>query len=67
MKLLSTLVGLVNGYANPQTCTGVCTNAHDPSIIRRTTAHTGTSDSRRAPRIIILYCILGISRFIEKF
>ncbi|KAE8906806.1 hypothetical protein PF003_g9344 [Phytophthora fragariae] len=42
MKLLSTLVGLVNGYANPQTCTGVCTNAHDPSIIRRTTAHTGT-------------------------
>ncbi|KAE8975146.1 putative arabinan endo-1,5-alpha-L-arabinosidase A [Phytophthora rubi] len=41
MKLLSILVGLpllvaglVNGYANPQTCTGVCTNAHDPSIIR---------------------------------
>jgi arabinan endo-1,5-alpha-L-arabinosidase len=26
---------LVNGYANPMTCTGVCTNAHDPAIIRR--------------------------------
>lgn len=42
MKLFSMLVGfpllvagLVSGYANPQTCTGVCTNAHDPSIIRR--------------------------------
>ncbi|KUF98863.1 hypothetical protein AM588_10008457 [Phytophthora nicotianae] len=42
MKLLSMLVGLplllagvVNGYALPQACSGVCTNAHDPSIIRR--------------------------------
>ncbi|KAG7395675.1 hypothetical protein PHYBOEH_003354 [Phytophthora boehmeriae] len=29
------LAGLVSGYANPESCTGVCTNAHDPSIIRR--------------------------------
>ncbi|KAG7397749.1 hypothetical protein PHYBOEH_000288 [Phytophthora boehmeriae] len=42
VKLFSLLVGLpllvaglVNGYANPETCTGICTNAHDPSIIRR--------------------------------
>ncbi|KAG1693291.1 hypothetical protein DVH05_023755 [Phytophthora capsici] len=42
MKLFSMLIGLpllvagvVNGYANPLTCTGICTNAHDPSIIRR--------------------------------
>jgi arabinan endo-1,5-alpha-L-arabinosidase len=25
----------VSAYANPQTCSGVCNNAHDPSIIRR--------------------------------
>ncbi|KAL3658366.1 hypothetical protein V7S43_016746 [Phytophthora oleae] len=31
--LLST--GSVTCYANPETCTGTCTNAHDPSIIRR--------------------------------
>jgi arabinan endo-1,5-alpha-L-arabinosidase len=43
MKLLSILValpllvaGVVSGYANPKLCTGTCTNAHDPSIIRRT-------------------------------
>ncbi|KAF4030191.1 Glycosyl hydrolases family 43 [Phytophthora infestans] len=42
MKLISILVGLpllvagvTNGYAYPQACSGVCTNAHDPSIIRR--------------------------------
>ncbi|KAI0391750.1 glycoside hydrolase family 43 protein [Xylariaceae sp. FL0594] len=29
------LVGTVLGYANPKTCTGTCTNAHDPAIIRR--------------------------------
>ncbi|CAJ2505811.1 Uu.00g132050.m01.CDS01 [Anthostomella pinea] len=29
------LAGTVLGYANPKTCTGTCTNAHDPSIIRR--------------------------------
>lgn len=28
-------LGSVLGYANPRTCTGTCTNAHDPSIIRR--------------------------------
>jgi arabinan endo-1,5-alpha-L-arabinosidase len=27
--------GLVAGYSNPESCTGTCTNAHDPSIIRR--------------------------------
>ncbi|KAG1693286.1 hypothetical protein DVH05_023750 [Phytophthora capsici] len=31
--LLST--PLVAAYANPETCTGICTNTHDPSIIRR--------------------------------
>jgi len=25
----------VDAYANPLTCTGVCTNAHDPALIRR--------------------------------
>ncbi|RLN72490.1 hypothetical protein BBJ28_00004559 [Nothophytophthora sp. Chile5] len=42
VKLLSLFVGLplllaslVSGYANPKLCTGTCTNAHDPSIIRR--------------------------------
>ncbi|KAI8626027.1 glycoside hydrolase family 43 protein [Xylariaceae sp. FL1651] len=29
------LLGLVLGYANPKSCTGTCTNAHDPAIIRR--------------------------------
>ncbi|KAG6611157.1 arabinan endo-1 [Phytophthora cinnamomi] len=42
MKVLSILIalpllfaGVVKGYASPETCTGTCTNAHDPSIIRR--------------------------------
>ncbi|KAE9016724.1 putative arabinan endo-1,5-alpha-L-arabinosidase A [Phytophthora rubi] len=42
MKLLFILIafpllfaGFVNGYASPKLCTGTCTNAHDPSIIRR--------------------------------
>ena len=26
---------LVNGYANPLSCSGVCVNAHDPALIRR--------------------------------
>ncbi|ORY01281.1 glycosyl hydrolase [Clohesyomyces aquaticus] len=25
----------INAYANPLTCTGTCTNAHDPALIRR--------------------------------
>lgn len=29
------LISHVNGYANPLACTGTCTNAHDPSVIRR--------------------------------
>ncbi|TGJ82366.1 hypothetical protein E0Z10_g6420 [Xylaria hypoxylon] len=29
------LLGSVLGYANPKTCTGTCTNSHDPAIIRR--------------------------------
>lgn len=33
ISLLS--AAFVNGYANPMTCTGVCTNAHDPALIRR--------------------------------
>ncbi|KAI0191901.1 glycosyl hydrolase [Astrocystis sublimbata] len=29
------LLGRALGYANPQACSGTCTNAHDPSIVRR--------------------------------
>ncbi|KAI0416374.1 glycosyl hydrolase [Xylaria grammica] len=29
------LLGSVLGYANPNACSGTCTNAHDPAIIRR--------------------------------
>lgn len=29
------LPGLVSAYALPEACSGVCGNAHDPSIIRR--------------------------------
>nr|AIG55693.1 secreted protein [Thraustotheca clavata] len=29
------LLGLVQAYPNPKACSGVCTNSHDPSIIRR--------------------------------
>ncbi|KAF1958898.1 endo-1,5-alpha-L-arabinosidase [Byssothecium circinans] len=32
---LSLWSATVNGYANPLACSGVCTNAHDPAIIRR--------------------------------
>ncbi|KAH6974965.1 glycosyl hydrolase [Ilyonectria sp. MPI-CAGE-AT-0026] len=40
VKISSLLSGLalssgVFGYANPKACSGVCNNAHDPSIIRR--------------------------------
>uniref|UniRef100_K3WGW3 arabinan endo-1,5-alpha-L-arabinosidase n=1 Tax=Globisporangium ultimum (strain ATCC 200006 / CBS 805.95 / DAOM BR144) TaxID=431595 RepID=K3WGW3_GLOUD len=42
VKLVSLLLGLpllaslVDAYANPKLCTGVCVNAHDSSIVRRT-------------------------------
>ncbi|KAI1811971.1 glycoside hydrolase family 43 protein [Poronia punctata] len=29
------LLGSVLGYANPESCSGTCTNSHDPAIIRR--------------------------------
>ncbi|KAF2110294.1 putative extracellular endo-1,5-alpha-L-arabinase [Lophiotrema nucula] len=32
---LSALTALVDAYANPLSCSGVCTNAHDPALIRR--------------------------------
>lgn len=35
-----TLLSLVNGYADPLACSGTCTNAHDPSIIRRSSDGT---------------------------
>ncbi|KAJ8533396.1 hypothetical protein ON010_g13858 [Phytophthora cinnamomi] len=39
LSLLVLLTGLlstaVDGYAQPKLCTGTCTNAHDPSVIRR--------------------------------
>ncbi|KAL1297467.1 hypothetical protein AAFC00_004993 [Neodothiora populina] len=30
------LASMVAGYANPMACSGVCTNTHDPALIRRT-------------------------------
>lgn len=35
LTLFSALSPLAAGYANPEACTGTCTNSHDPSIIRR--------------------------------
>jgi arabinan endo-1,5-alpha-L-arabinosidase len=29
------LFSRVNGYTSPLACSGTCTNAHDPSVIRR--------------------------------
>jgi len=34
VSLLS-IAPAVNGYAYPMACSGVCTNAHDPALIRR--------------------------------
>jgi arabinan endo-1,5-alpha-L-arabinosidase len=31
---------LVYGYADPLSCSGTCTNAHDPSVIRRSSDGT---------------------------
>lgn len=36
----ATLLSLVDGYASPLACSGTCTNAHDPSIIRRSSDGT---------------------------
>jgi len=35
LSLLSVFSASVNAYSNPLTCSGVCTNAHDPALIRR--------------------------------
>lgn len=32
---LLSITTIVHGYANPLACSGVCTNAHDPALIRR--------------------------------
>jgi arabinan endo-1,5-alpha-L-arabinosidase len=32
---LLSVIGAVYGYADPMACSGVCNNAHDPSLIRR--------------------------------
>ncbi|PNS15107.1 hypothetical protein CAC42_2336 [Sphaceloma murrayae] len=32
---LTALVALVHAYAKPLSCTGICTNTHDPALIRR--------------------------------
>ena len=46
MKLLTILSGVVSlaatafAYSNPLPCSGVCGNAHDPSLIRRTSDGT---------------------------
>ncbi|KXX75807.1 putative arabinan endo-1,5-alpha-L-arabinosidase A [Madurella mycetomatis] len=34
-QVLTVVPGLVAGYALPEACSGICTNTHDPSIIRR--------------------------------
>ena len=31
----SVLSAIVEAYANPLSCSGTCTNAHDPSLVRR--------------------------------
>lgn len=36
LLLLSLWSATVNGYANPMSCSGTCTNAHDPALIRHT-------------------------------
>ena len=33
--LLPIFFSIVYGYANPMPCSGTCTNAHDPALIRR--------------------------------
>ncbi|KAJ4990465.1 arabinan endo-alpha-l-arabinosidase a [Stagonosporopsis vannaccii] len=33
--ILSLLSATADAYANPLSCTGTCTNAHDPSLVRR--------------------------------
>ncbi|KAI4258028.1 MAG: hypothetical protein L6R42_005340 [Xanthoria sp. 1 TBL-2021] len=33
--ILSVLSGIANGYSDPLSCSGICTNAHDPSLVRR--------------------------------
>lgn len=33
--ILSVLPGIANAYSNPLPCSGICTNAHDPSLVRR--------------------------------
>jgi arabinan endo-1,5-alpha-L-arabinosidase len=46
MKLFTILSGVVSlaatvlAYSNPLACSGVCTNAHDSSLIRRTSDGT---------------------------
>jgi hypothetical protein len=35
LPLFSGLAVLVNAYANPLACSGVCGNSHDPAVIRR--------------------------------
>lgn len=40
LSSLLSLVVLVHGYANPLACSGICTNTHDPSLIRRSSDGT---------------------------
>ena len=35
VSLALLLTSIATAYSNPKSCTGTCTNAHDPSIIRR--------------------------------
>ncbi|TKX24749.1 glycosyl hydrolases family 43 protein [Elsinoe australis] len=35
LLVVPALVALVQGYAMPMACSGICTNTHDPSLIRR--------------------------------
>jgi arabinan endo-1,5-alpha-L-arabinosidase len=35
LPLFSGLAVLINAYANPLGCSGVCGNSHDPAVIRR--------------------------------
>lgn len=40
LSSLLSLVVLVHGYANPLSCSGTCTNTHDPALIRRSSDGT---------------------------
>lgn len=58
LLLVTCIVSLVTGYANPLPCTGICNDTHDPSLIKRASDGTyyrfatgGGLDIHTAPTI----------------